>query len=320
MRENLLAAWGRFRKGKRHRADVVAFERNLDDAIAELSEDLVRGTYHHHAYHTFMVRDPKVRVIHKATVRDRVVHQAIVDVLSPFWEQRFLPQSYGCRPRKGVHRAIARIVQHVRRASGNGHGPAFVLHGDIARFFSRISHDVLRVLLRRLPIDARFHALCDTVIASHEDALRRGLPLGNLTSQLFGNVVLHELDRFVIHALRHPAYVRYADDFFLVSDNLDSLDALREPISDFLQRQLQLTCSKLAVRRWAHGVDALGVVLFPWGIVPRRRTRIAAQKCTLDIAKQGYTTDGWRRAASYLGMLETTKSFTMREALRVSYA
>ncbi|MFH1098960.1 MAG: reverse transcriptase/maturase family protein [Candidatus Uhrbacteria bacterium] len=316
--ENLWTAWNRFRRGKRRRPDVIAFERRLDDEITAIAADLVRGTYQHGAYDAFIIRDPKVRIIHKATVRDRVVHQALYDALTSMWERRFLPQSYGCRLKKGVHRAIARVAVLLRSVSGNGRREAWVLHGDIAQFFPSIDHAMLLSLLQHMPMDGRLYGICAEVIGSYAPSSHRGLPLGNLTSQLFGNVYLHELDRFVIHELRRSAYVRYADDFFLVSDSRAILDDLVPALRLFLADVLHLTCSQLDVRRWSHGADVLGAVLFPWGAVPRRRQRLAAEHCAHSIAVDGCTTDEWRRAVSYLGMLERTRSVRLREQLRLA--
>lgn len=314
--ENVWIAWNRFRRGKRWRPDVIAFERRLDDELPALAADLAHGEHQHGPYDAFIVRDPKVRVIHKATVRDRVVHQMLSDALMPWWERRFLPQSYGCRVGKGMHRAIARVASLLRSASGNGRHDVWVLHGDIAQFFPSIRHTVLEALLHRMPMDERFHALCAAVIRSFSSTRSRGLPLGNLTSQLFGNIVLHELDRFVVHDLRHSAYVRYADDFFLVSpSSRAALERTASVLRGFLGDALRLSCSQLDVHRWSHGVDVLGTVLFPWGSVPRRRQRIAAVRSVADT--DGYTTDGWRRRVSYLGMLTTTRSFTLRARLRL---
>ena len=145
--ENLFAAWREFRRGKRRKSDVQAFERRLEDNIFRLRDDLARCLYRHGPYQRFRICDPKPRTIHKATVRDRLVHQAIVRVLAPILERSYILDSYSCQRGKGPHAAVWRLEEFRQRVSRNGTRPCWALKFDIAKFFDSVDHRVLLGLL-----------------------------------------------------------------------------------------------------------------------------------------------------------------------------
>jgi retron-type reverse transcriptase len=318
--ESLYASWRRFRRGKRRRKDILVFERHLEDELFSLSEDLANGKYVHGRYHRFYIRDPKYRMIHKAAVRDRVAHQALHDALEPLFESKFFFDSYSARINKGTMRAIARVLHFIRKASRNGRQEAWIFHGDVDDFFGTIDHEILLVKLARTIKDARYFNLAEKIIKSFSCLPGKGLPLGNLTSQLFANVYLHELDYFVKQKLHVRHYVRYNDDFFIVADNREELENFSVKIKQFLEDELKLSLlpDKIKIRPLGQGVDILGVVAFPWGVVPRRRLRKAAEQTAASAMRKGYT-ERWRSAASYIGLLNNTKSFFLRERLRAAY-
>ncbi|MBI4087204.1 MAG: group II intron reverse transcriptase domain-containing protein [Candidatus Liptonbacteria bacterium] len=318
---SLYASWWRFRLGKRLRKDILAFERHLEDELLPLSADLASGRYAHDAYHRFYIRDPKYRMIHKAVVRDRVVHQALHDTLQPVFEKRFFFDSYSARPEKGTVRAIERLLTFIRRANRNGKQEAWVLHGDVDDFFGTIDHEILLTKLKRLIPEQNYFQLCDKIIRSFSCAPDRGLPLGNLTSQLFANVYLHELDYFVKQKLGIRFYIRYNDDFFIVADNRGELVSLVSMVRKFIVDELKLNLPqhKIKIQSLAQGIDVLGTVVFPWGVVPRSRLRKAVDRTTASVLRKGYTASGWRSTVSYLGLLGRTRSFFLREKLRLAY-
>lgn len=318
--ESLYASWRRFRRGKRRRKDILVFERHLEDELFSLSEDLANGKYAHERYHRFYIRDPKYRMIHKAAVRDRVVHQALYDALEPLFESKFFFDSYSARLEKGTMRAIDRVFYFIRKASRNGRQEAWIFHGDVDDFFGTIDHEILSAKLARIVRDERYLDLCKKIVDSFSCAPGSGLPLGNLTSQLFANVYLHELDYFVKQKLRVRHYARYNDDFFIVADNREELQNFSVQIKQFLESELKLILppDKIKIRPLGWGVDILGAVAFPWGAVPRRRLRKAAEQTAASAVRYGYT-ERWRSAASYIGLLSNTKSFFLRERLRTAY-
>lgn len=281
------------------REDVLAFERNLADNLLILQEGLADFSYRHGPYERFMVNDPKPRVIHKATVADRVVHRALYRHLYPFFDRVFIADSYSCRLGKGMHLAIEHFRRMAGQASHNHRKTIWVLKGDIRKFFASIDHDVLRSLLRERVVDERVHWLASQVIRSHDSGRPGvGLPLGNLTSQLFANVYLNELDQFVKHRLKGHFYVRYADDFVVMSEDRSYLEATRRQVEDFLwnRLRLQLHPDKVSIMTAASGVDFLGWVHFPDHRVLRAATRDRMMRNMMDGMSE-------RSTASYLGML-----------------
>jgi RNA-directed DNA polymerase len=141
--DNLLAAWREFRRGKSDRADVADFSRHLEDNLFALHEELTVGTYRPGAYHRFRISDPKPRVIHKAEVRDRVVHHAFCRVAAPIFERSFIHDSYSCRIGKGTHAAVRRLEDFARQASDNYRYGCWALKFDIRKFFDSVDHALL---------------------------------------------------------------------------------------------------------------------------------------------------------------------------------
>lgn len=273
--ENLLAAWREFLPGKRQKADVQAFGHRLMDNVLSLHAELAAGAYRHGPYTHFRISDPKPRDIHKATVRDRLVHHAIFRILYPFFRRSFIADSFSCQEGKGTHRALQRFQTFGRQVSRNTTRTCWVLKGDIRKFFASIDHaSLLRLLGERIP-DARILALLQEVIQSFSWTPNTGLPLGNLTSQLFVNVYLTPFDQFVKHRLRVQHYVRYADDFAMLSADREWLQSLVSIIQNFLQVNLRVDLHprKVSIRTLASGVDFLGWVHFPTHRVLRTATK-----------------------------------------------
>lgn len=246
--------------------DVQAFEFNLMSNIILLHNDLVAKKYQHSSYEAFNISDPKPRNIHKAKVRDRLLHHALYRVLYPFFDKTFIADSYSCRIGKGTHKAMSRFREFANKASRNYTTTLWVLKCDIKKFFASIDHTVLIGILSGYIPDKNILWLIGQIIRSfHSTEEGRGLPLGNLTSQLFVNVYMNEFDQYVKHRLKVRYYVRYADDFVFMSDSKPWLESLVPLIRDFLTVRLRLTLHprKLFIKTFASGVDFLGWVHFP---------------------------------------------------------
>ncbi|OGL87231.1 hypothetical protein A3I40_01980 [Candidatus Uhrbacteria bacterium RIFCSPLOWO2_02_FULL_48_12] len=273
--ENLLAAWREFLVGKTKKADVQAFARHLIDNILQLRDELANGTYQHGGYKSFYVFDPKPRHIHKASVRDRLLHHAVHRVLYPFFDRTFASHSFSCRTGKGTHPALYEFDVMARKVSHNFTRTCWVLKGDVRKFFDSIDHTVLVDILRSYIPEVRLMSLLQNIIESYSSGPSRGLPLGNLTSQLFVNAYTNEFDQFVKHRLKMKYYIRYADDFVLFSQNRDELASLVEPIRYFLGERLRLTLhpEKTYLKTVGSGVDFLGWVHFPHYRVLRTATK-----------------------------------------------
>lgn len=264
--ENLLEAWSEFLNGKRGRKDVQEFEVDLMSNIISLHNDLVAKTYRHAPYVPFTISDPKPRNIHKATVRDRLLHHAICRKLYPFFDRTFISDSYSCRVNKGTYRAMNRFRSFAFRVSQNHTRTAWVLKCDIRKFFASINHQaLLNILYAYIPNkDTRW--LLNQVICSFSSGMPGvGLPLGNLTSQLLVNVYMNELDQFIKHRLKARCYIRYADDFVILHHDKSWLEELLPRIVDFLMERLELSLhpKKVSICTIVSGVDFLGWTHFP---------------------------------------------------------
>jgi len=274
--ENLFAAWDEFSKGKQARGDVRTFAWRLEQNIFALHRALVSGAYRHGPYSAFTICDPKQRRIHKAMVRDRIVHHAVFAVLNPLFEPSFIAQSFSCRVGKGTHRAVDALERMLRKVSRNGTGPCFALKCDVLQFFASVDHAVLLEILRRRISDERAVALLTEIVDSFAgEHQTKGVPIGNLTSQLFANIYLNEFDQFMKHELKIKPFIRYTDDFVVVSESEEFLRCLVQPVENFLRERLRLTLHphKVTIRKYRQGIDFLGYVLLPHCRVVRTKTK-----------------------------------------------
>lgn len=252
----------------------MVFERRLEDNIFEIRDELVSGIYRHSPYEPFTIHDPKQRTIHKALVRDRVVHQAIVNIIEPLFEKRFINDSYSCRISKGTHAAVSRLQKFLRKASKNNTRTIYVVKCDVRKFFASVNHEILLSYLQKRIRDAKTLDLLKRIIDSFSMTPGTGIPLGNLTSQLFANVYLHELDWYIKNKLRIRHYVRYCDDFVMLTASRDEGFKLAEKTDQFLGTYLkaELHPNKIHVRTWNQGIDFLGYVLLPHATILRPET------------------------------------------------
>ena len=221
--DHLFQSWDQFKRGKRKRKDIQFFERNLEDNIFQLQEDLTTLQYQPDSYTHFYVTDPKQRHISKASVRDRLVHQTVYDVLIEIFDRKFIFHSLSSRQGKGTHIGVSQLRQMIRKVSKNGRGPCYALKMDIKRFFDTIDHRILKTLIRKSIQEEKVLKIIDIIIDSFrvkEGSLGGvGIPLGNVTSQIFANIYLHELDDFIKQELQERYYLRYCDDFILLCPN-----------------------------------------------------------------------------------------------------
>ena len=274
--ENLLEAWREFLRGKRSKRDVQEFGFRLMDNILTLHEGLVNQTYTHGGYKAFNISDPKPRNIHKASVKDRLLHHAIYRKLYPLFDKIFIADSFSCRKGKGTHKAVSRFRSFGHKVSQNNMRTAWVLKCDIQKFFKNIDHEILLSILKKKIEDERIIWLLERVIASfHSSRTNLGLPLGNLTSQLLVNIYMSEFDRYAKRKLKIKHYIRYADDFVIFSLDKEGFTNLMSKISKFLNERLKLKLhpDKVFIKTLVSGVDFLGWVNFPDHRVLRTATR-----------------------------------------------
>jgi len=303
--DNLLLAWREFRKGKRSKADVQVFERNLMDNLISLHQELKEQTYNHGPYKHFKVNDPKPRDIHKASVRDRLIHHAIYRVLYAHFDRKFIADSYSCRLNKGTHRAMNRFRSFARKVSHNHTRTVWVLKCDIKKFFASIDHGILKQILARHISDQDTLWLLSNVIDSFHSAKEgTGLPLGNLTSQLLVNIYMNEFDQHVKHTLKVRHYIRYADDFVVLSHDKLYLQNLFLTLHTFLNDRLKLYThpDKCFIKTLSSGLDFLGWVHFPDHRVLRTSTKRRMLK-KLDLVDLEVSPPSEAVLNSYLGLL-----------------
>ena len=273
--ENLLHAYRKAGRGKRGRISAACFEHQLADHLLELEEELKSRSYQPGPYQHFYIHDPKQRKISAAPFRDRVVHHALCNIIEPWFERRFIFDSYANRVGKGTHRALDRLQQFARHYR-------YVLRLDIVKHFPSIDHAILLEILARTIRDDDVLWLVDKIIASGvgvlddeyamywfpgDDLLAitrpRGLPIGNLTSQFWSNCYLDPFDHFIKRELRCQAYLRYVDDFALFSDSKLELWRWKQTIIERLAT-LRLTAHPQAeVTPVRHGIPWLGFIVYP---------------------------------------------------------
>jgi len=328
--ENLLAAHLKARKGKRGRPAVARFELDLERNLFALQRELEHRTYRPGAYRLFEIYDRKPRRIAAAPYRDRVVHHALMNLVEPALDCRFIADSYACRAGKGVHAAVERYQDWARRY-------AYALKVDVRRYFPSIDHAVLKQKLRHRIKDPGVLWLFDTIIDSAPDAgpgetfagddlvelmhRRLGLPIGNLTSQFLGNLYLDDLDHHLKETLRVPAYLRYVDDLILLDDNKSRLWDLRMEIDRFLAgERLRLHPHKIQVLPTGLGLDVLGYRVLPGHRRLRRDNGYRFRRRLRGMAR-GYARGelGWRAidasVAAWIGHVRHAASLGLRRAV-----
>ncbi|OGN03876.1 MAG: hypothetical protein A2831_03100 [Candidatus Yanofskybacteria bacterium RIFCSPHIGHO2_01_FULL_44_17] len=326
--ENLFWAWDGFKKDKQNRKDVQIFEWKLEENIFQLHRDLKNKKYKHGPYKSFFIQDPKQRHIHKATVRDRVLHHAIFSVVNPLFEETFIANSFSCRIGKGTHRGIISLNKTLGMIGKTGFEKCWALKSDIKKFFQTVDHQILLGIIRKRIKDADAMWLLQEIIGSFlseksDIFYNRGLPIGNLTSQLFANIYLNELDQFVKNKLKVKHYWRYTDDFIIASENHGYLKERLSLVSNFLANNLKLELhpNKMTIRKFQQGIDFLGYVTLPHHQTLRTKTkkrifrklkkRIVEYKSDLITRK---TLD--QSLQSYLGVLTHADAYKLSEQLK----
>ncbi|MBI5465844.1 MAG: group II intron reverse transcriptase domain-containing protein [Candidatus Kerfeldbacteria bacterium] len=332
--ENIFRAWAEFRRGKLGKLDVLKFERYLEDNVFELHQELYSRTYRHQPYQTFHIYDPKHRIISKATVRDRLAHHLVFDYLHAIFDKTFIYHSYSSRPEKGTHLAVRNLATALRQVSHNYTRPAYALKCDIRKFFYSVSHQKLFRIIKNRLHDQAASWLVSEIIESFPNSSKSsgggdclGLPIGNLTSQIFANIYLNELDKFVTQTLSTRHYFRYADDFIMVHDDAAYLQDLILPIGRFLKQELSLELhpKKVILRKLSQGVDFLGYVVLPHYTVLRTRTKRRMFKKLwqkqLEVLNSAWDSERFNQSVqSYLGTLQHCQGFKLAERLRHEFS
>jgi hypothetical protein len=256
-------AWYKFKKGKKKNVELDTFSYSLESNLSTLRHELLTHTYRHGDYRTFFLTDTKKRTISVASIRDRIVHRLIYDFLVSVFDKKFIFDAWSCRKNKGLLGAIERTQQLL---AINRY--AYVWRSDITKFFDSVDHIVLKSCIKRRIFNQNNINLIENVINSfNSSASSKGLPIGNLTSQIFCNIYLHELDHFVSHTIRPCGYLRYGDDFIVIVNKQEDLENIKNRVTNFIEQDLKLIVNKrnnilVPVRR---GIHFLGCDIYPTG-------------------------------------------------------
>jgi retron-type reverse transcriptase len=268
--ENLYNAYIEARKGKKYRKEVLEFSYNLEENLIILQNQLYWKMWAPGRYREFYVYDPKKRLIAAPPFNDRIVHHALVRVIEPLFEKKFIYDSYACRKYKGTHAAVLRLQSFLKRAKRNWES-VYVLKADISQYFPSINYDYLLKILSRTIRDNDVFWLCEKIIKS-SGYETTGIPVGALTSQLFANIYLDQLDHFVKDELGVKYYIRYMDDFVILGDDKKKLRDMLGEIESFLSNRLYLRLNPKTLIFPVHkGVDFAGYRTWATHILPRKR-------------------------------------------------
>ena len=327
--ENLLVSSKKAQKGKRFKDSTSKFNINLERELLTLHRELFNKTYTPGSYREFYIYERKPRKISAAPYRDRVVHHALCNVIEPIFEKSFIFDSYACRKWKGTHKAIERFTEFSRKNK-------YVLKFDIRKYFPSIDHEILFEKIKKKIKDKDTLWLIRKIIDSSnpqeeviayfpEDSLfeplkrRRGIPIGNLTSQFFANIYLNDFDHYAKEELRCKYYIRYVDDIVVFDNQKDRLWEVRDKASEFLSNErVKIHPSKCWVFPVSIGIDFLGYRVFPTHRLLRKDISMKFQRRLSKMSKlysKGYI--NWQdinlSVQSWLGHAKHADTYGLRK-------
>jgi retron-type reverse transcriptase len=334
--ENLYQAYLLARKYKRYRQDVLEFTANLEENLIQIQNELIWQTYEVGKYREFYVYEPKKRLIMALSFKDRIVQWAIYRILNPIYDKTFISDSYACRVGKGTHAAADRLQYWLRKADRNPQKWHY-LKLDISKYFYRVNHKVLIDILSKKIKDERLLWLLKTIIKSGDmkfglplgiepgECKERipdvGMPIGNLTSQLFANIYLNELDQYAKHKLKIRRYIRYLDDIIILHPDKKHLHYLKREIEKFLNQELKLHLNnKTAIRPISLGITFVGFRIWP---TYRKMKKKSAKKMKKRLK---YLAKAYKRGEvdfkvvnatvqSYLGIMKQFNSYSLKKKM-----
>ena len=274
--ENLEVAANKAVKSKKSRWATQVFLKHKQEYLQKLQKLLNDGEFHTSSYKTRKIYEPKERLIYILPLYpDHVVHHALINILGPVWQRGFIHDSYACIPGKGLHKASIAIMRCIRRNK-------YVLQCDIKKFYPSINHKIMFNIIRKKIGDKRLLDVLYDIIFSGGD--NKNLPIGNLTSQWMGNVLLNELDHFVKEKLRCRDYIRYCDDFCLFADDKQILWKYKQQIEKFINEKLSLCFSKSVIFPVSRGVVFIGYRHFKDFVMLKKYSAKKMCKSILNIA------------------------------------
>ncbi|MCX6748910.1 MAG: reverse transcriptase domain-containing protein [Candidatus Pacearchaeota archaeon] len=314
---NLILAWRKARKHKTKKHYVKEFEKDTLGNLLKLQEEIKSQTYYPKLLKTFILRDPKTRKISKADFRDRIVHHAICNIIEPLFDKSFIYDSCANRIGKGNLFAVKRFYHFLRKVTKNNSKSCFVLKADIKHYFQEVNHKILIELIKRKLNDKRTIWLIEKILENGKNQENKGMPLGNLTSQFFANIYLHELDFFIKHELKIKAYIKYVDDFVILHKSKEQLELWKQEIDKFLREKLKLELhpEKSRIISLFQGVDFVGFRCFRHFKLLRKRNIIKMRnrireykELKLTFKKLLESFQGWQAYAKWANSILLRKS------------
>lgn len=307
--DNLYLAFTKARKGKGWHRSIREFEKDIEGNLLKLQKLLCEGNFNTAKYATKTIYEPKERILYKLPFYpDRIVQHALLQIVIPIWDGVMIEESYACRVGRGMHTASKKTMEHVRKYK-------YCMKADIRKFYPSIDHDILFAIVKKKIKCKETLNLLENIIRSFEGG--KNTPIGNYTSQWFGNLYMNELDQLVKHHYNVKPYIRYCDDFILFSDDKQKLHRIAKEIEVFLLDKLALIFSRCSVFPVSQGVDFLGYRHFRNKILLRKSTAKRVQKrmerLPMKLANKTITLDQYRSSiASTEGWLKWACTYNLR--------
>ena len=260
--ENLHLAYKKARESKPNKEKVLEFGLNLEKNLFNLKNQLLNNKYNVSKYYTFKIYEPKERVISSPAFKDVVVQHALINVIEPIFEKSFIYDSFACRKNKGIHKGLSRLKNIIQ----SNNSPKYYMKCDVKKYFPSVNKKILKKIISKKLKDKKILKILYKIIDSYNSKYgeNKGIPIGNLTSQLFANIYLNELDQFVKHKLKSKYYFRYVDDFIVLSNSKKELNYIGYKITKFLNYYLDLEMpkNKTYINLIENGVDFVGYKVF----------------------------------------------------------
>ena len=311
--DNLYLAYKSAKRGKGTRTAITDFEKDIEGNLKKLHLMLVNRTFTTSKYESKTIYEPKIREIYILPFYpDRIVQHALLQVIIPIWDNLMIDDSYACRQGKGMHQASAKTMEHVKKYD-------YCLKCDIKKFYPSIKHDILtRIIERKIKCKDSLWLLKDIINSFEGD---KNTPIGNYTSQWFGNLYMNEVDTYVKDK-KYQAYIRYCDDFVIFSNDKKDLHLLKLEIEAFLASKLSLKFSRWSIFHVNQGIDFLGYRHFRNKILLRKTTskRVVKRVKNLPINYNNgiITLEQFESSlASTMGWLKWANTFNLREMLNM---
>ena len=274
--EHWFEARKRALRGKVKKYCVKAIMRKGDEYLEKICQDVINGSFQFKGYKEHTIYEPKERKIFVARIEERIYHWASMMITERIFEPTFIFDSYCCRKNKGQHKCSDKCKEIVKHNN-------YCLKLDISKFYPNINHKILKECLARKIKDIKFLNALYAIIDSHNKDTGKGIPIGNYSSQIFGNIYMTKLDMFVKHTLKCKHYLRYCDDFCLFSNDKKYLNWCKEKIIEFVTNELDMKLSKCDLFKTKQGVDFVGYRHFPQYTLVRKRTAKKVKKRMLKI-------------------------------------